>query len=298
MEQQMQVTKRNGEQEDVSFDKILTRLRNLSTNIQPILNISYAPLVMKVVDQFHDGISTNMIDELVAEQCASMSTTKLDYGDLAARIVVSNHQKSTSNSFSDTMTLLFNFIDHNEKKSPLISTDLYTTVCKNETRLNDAIDYSRDFLIDYFGFKTLERAYLMRVGEKVVERPQHMWMRVSLGIHGNDVEKAIETYNLMSQKYFTHATPTLFNAGTPRPQLSSCYLLAMESDSIEGIYNTLKDCAQISKWAGGIGLHIHNIRARGTHIRGTNGSSNGLTPMLQVFNSTARYVDQGGGKRK
>ena len=157
MEQQMQVTKRNGEQEDVSFDKILTRLRNLSTNIQPILNISYAPLVMKVVDQFHDGISTNMIDELVAEQCASMSTTKLDYGDLAARIVVSNHQKSTSNSFSDTMTLLFNFIDHNEKKSPLISTDLYTTVCKNETRLNDAIDYSRDFLIDYFGFKTLER---------------------------------------------------------------------------------------------------------------------------------------------
>ena len=297
MEQQMQVTKRNGEQEDVSFDKILTRLRNLSTNIQPILNISYAPLVMKVVDQFHDGISTNMIDELVAEQCASMSTTKLDYGDLAARIVVSNHQKSTSNSFSDTMTLLFNFIDHNEKKSPLISTDLYTTVCKNETRLNDAIDYSRDFLIDYFGFKTLERAYLMRVGEKVVERPQHMWMRVSLGIHGNDVEKAIETYNLMSQKYFTHATPTLFNAGTPRPQLSSCYLLAMESDSIEGIYNTLKDCAQISKWAGGIGLHIHNIRARGTHIRGTNGSSNGLTPMLQVFNSTARYVDQGGGKR-
>lgn len=297
MEQQMQVTKRNGEQEDVSFDKILTRLRNLSTNIQPILNISYAPLVMKVVDQFHDGISTNMIDELVAEQCASMSTTKLDYGVLAARIVVSNHQKSTSNSFSATMTLLFNFIDHNEKKSPLISTDLYTNVCKNETRLNEAIDYSRDFLIDYFGFKTLERAYLMRVGDKVVERPQHMWMRVSLGIHGNDVEKAIETYNLMSQKYFTHATPTLFNAGTPRPQLSSCYLLAMESDSIEGIYNTLKDCAQISKWAGGIGLHIHNIRARGTHIRGTNGSSNGLTPLLQVFNSTARYVDQGGGKR-
>ena len=222
MEQQMQVTKRNGQQEDVSFDKILTRLRNLSTNIQPILNISYAPLVMKVVDQFHDGISTNMIDELVAEQCASMSTTKVDYGDLAARIVVSNHQKSTSNSFSATMTLLFNFIDHNEKKSPLISTDLYNTVCKNETRLNAAIDYNRDFLIDYFGFKTLERAYLMRVGDKVVERPQHMWMRVSLGIHGNDIEKAIETYNLMSHKYFTHATPTLFNAGTPRPQLSSC----------------------------------------------------------------------------
>ena len=297
MEQQMQVTKRNGEKADVSFDKILTRLRILSTNIHPTLNITYAPLVMKVVDQFHDGITTNMIDELVAEQCASMSTTKVDYGDLAARIVVSNHQKSTSNNFSSTMTLLFNFVDHNKQNSPLISTDLYHTVCRNEIRLNAAIDYSRDFLIDYFGFKTLERAYLMKMGDKIVERPQHMWMRVSLGIHGNDIDKAIETYNLMSQKYFTHATPTLFNAGTPRPQLSSCYLLAMESDSINGIYNTLKECAQISKWAGGIGLHIHNIRARGTHIRGTNGASNGLTPMLQVFNATARYVDQGGGKR-
>ena len=297
MDQQMQVTKRNGEREDVSFDKILARLRNLSTNIEPRLNITYAPLVMKVVDQFHDGITTNMIDELVAEQCASMSTTKVDYGDLAARIVVSNHQKSTSDSFSTTMALLFNFVDHNEKQSPLISEDLYHTVCRNENRLNAAIDYNRDFLIDYFGFKTLERAYLMKVGDKIVERPQHMWMRVSLGIHGDDIGKAIETYNLMSQKYFTHATPTLFNAGTPRPQLSSCYLLAMESDSIDGIYNTLKECAQISKWAGGIGLHIHNIRARGTHIRGTNGSSNGLTPMLQVFNATARYVDQGGGKR-
>lgn len=297
MEQQMQVTKRNGEREDVSFDKILTRLRNLSTNIEPRLNITYAPLVMKVVDQFHDGITTNMIDELVAEQCASLSTTKVDYGDLAARIVVSNHQKSTSNSFSSTMAVLFNFVDHNKQKSPLIGSDLYNIVCKNENRLNAAIDYNRDFLIDYFGFKTLERAYLMQVGDKIVERPQHMWMRVSLGIHENDIDKAIETYNLMSQKYFTHATPTLFNAGTPRPQLSSCYLLAMETDSIDGIYNTLKECAQISKWAGGIGLHIHNVRARGTHIRGTNGSSNGLTPMLQVFNATARYVDQGGGKR-
>ena len=297
MEQQMQVTKRNGDKEDVSFDKILSRLRNLSTNIEPKLKITYAPLVMKVVDQFHDGITTNMIDELVAEQCASMSTTKVDYGDLAARIVVSNHQKSTSDSFSSTMAILYNFIDHNKQESPLISSDLYHTVCRNESRLNAAIDYNRDFLIDYFGFKTLERAYLMQVGDKIVERPQHMWMRVSLGIHGSDIDKAIETYDLMSRKYFTHATPTLFNAGTPRPQLSSCYLLAMESDSIDGIYNTLKECAQISKWAGGIGLHIHNVRARGTHIRGTNGSSNGLTPMLQVFNATARYVDQGGGKR-
>lgn len=297
MEQQMQVTKRNGEKEDVSFDKILTRLRNLSRNIEPMLNITYAPLVMKVVDQFYDGITTNMIDELVAEQCASMSTTKADYGDLAARIVVSNHQKSTSSSFSETMTMLFNFADHNKQASPLISSELYNTVCRYGVRLNATIDYDRDFLIDYFGFKTLERAYMMKVGDKIVERPQHMWMRVSLGIHEDDIDAAIETYNLMSQKYFTHATPTLFNAGTPQPQLSSCYLLAMESDSIDGIYNTLKECAQISKWAGGIGLHIHNIRGCGTHIRGTNGSSNGLTPMLQVFNATARYVDQGGGKR-
>lgn len=297
MEQQMQVTKRNGENEDVSFDKILTRLRKLSTNIEPRLNITYAPLVMKVVDQFYHGITTNMIDELVAEQCASMSTTKADYGHLAARIVASNHQKSTSSSFSDTMTMLFNFLDHNKQASPLISSELYHTVCKHGVRLNAAIDYDRDFLIDYFGFKTLERAYMMRVGDKIVERPQHLWMRVSLGIHEDDIDAAIETYNLMSQKYFTHATPTLFNAGTPQPQLSSCYLLAMESDSIDGIYNTLKECAQISKWAGGIGLHIHNIRGCGTHIRGTNGSSNGLTPMLQVFNATARYVDQGGGKR-
>lgn len=297
MEQQMQVTKRDGQTEDVSFDKILTRLKNLSTNIEPKLNISYAQLVMKVVEQFHDGISTNTIDELVAEQCASMSTTKLDYGDLASRIVVSNHQKSTSSRFSEVMGMLYGFVDHNGVESPLISKELHLTVSKNAERLDAAIDYDRDFLIDYFGFKTLERAYMMRLGDKIVERPQHMWMRVSLGIHGDDIDAAIETYDLMSQKYFTHATPTLFNAGTPRPQLSSCYLLAMESDSIDGIYNTLKECAQISKWAGGIGLHIHNVRGRGTHIRGTNGSSNGLTPMLQVFNATARYVDQGGGKR-
>ena len=298
MEQQMQVTKRDGKKEDVSFDKILTRLRNLSINIEPKLNITYAQLVMKVVDQFHDNISTNTIDELVAEQCASLSTTKTDYGDLAARIVVSNHQKSTHDSFSKTMDILYNFVDHNGMASPLISHELYEFTVRNADKLDKAIDYNRDFLIDYFGFKTLERAYLMKVNNKIVERPQHMWMRVSLGIHLDDIDAAIQTYHLMSQKYFTHATPTLFNAGTPRPQLSSCYLIAMESDSIDGIYNTLKECAQISKWAGGIGLHIHNIRGRGTHIRGTNGSSNGLTPMLQVFNSTARYVDQGGGKRK
>jgi ribonucleotide reductase alpha subunit len=297
MEQQMQVTKRDGDKEDVSFDKILTRLRNLSTNINPKLNITYAPLVMKVIDQFHDGITTNMIDELVAEQCASMSTTKIDYGDLAARIVVSNHQKSTSSSFSDTMSMLYNFTDHNGASSPIISDDLYNIVLRNAEKLDAIIDYDRDFLIDYFGFKTLERAYLIKVNDKIVERPQHLWLRVSLGIHLDDVDAAIQTYHLMSQKYFTHATPTLFNSGTPRPQLSSCYLIAMESDSIDGIYNTLKECAQISKWAGGIGLHIHNVRGRGTHIRGTNGSSNGLTPMLQVFNATARYVDQGGGKR-
>ena len=298
MTEQMTVTKRNGEKEDVSFDKILTRVKNLCQNIKPILsNIKYAQLVIKIVDQLYDGISTTLIDELCAEQCASGTTAHLEYGDLASRIIISNHQKNTNNSFYETMKQLHDFIDHNGVHSPLISVDLMKTIESHKDIISETINYERDFLIDYFGFKTLERAYLMKINNIPIERPQHMWMRVSLGIHGNDIDKAIETYNYMSQKYFTHATPTLFNAGTPRPQLSSCYLIAMEDDSIDGIYNTLKECAQISKWAGGIGLHIHNIRSTGTHIRGTNGLSNGLTPMLQVFNSTARYVDQGGGKR-
>ena len=298
MTEQMTVTKRNGEKEDVSFDKILTRVKNLCQNIKPILsNIKYAQLVIKIVDQLYDGISTTLIDELCAEQCASGTTAHLEYGDLASRIIISNHQKNTNNSFYETMKQLHDFIDHSGVQSPLISVDLMKTIESHKDIISETINYERDFLIDYFGFKTLERAYLMKINNIPIERPQHMWMRVSLGIHGNDIDKAIETYNYMSQKYFTHATPTLFNAGTPRPQLSSCYLIAMEDDSIDGIYNTLKECAQISKWAGGIGLHIHNIRSTGTHIRGTNGLSNGLTPMLQVFNSTARYVDQGGGKR-
>ena len=299
-DQDMRVLKRNGKYEDVAFDKILKRVRTLG-NETPQLSLQYAPLVMKVIDQLHDGITTMQIDELTAQQCASMVTVHPDYSTLAARIVVSNHQKNTCGSFIETAKKLRSFTDVHGHTSPLISEELYRTVIRYGAEIESAIDYSRDYLIDYFGFKTLERAYLMRCGDAMVERPQDMWMRVSLSIHmrGKDVDlkAAFETYNLMSQKYFIHATPTLFNAGTPRPQLSSCYLVAMESDSIDGIYETLRDCALISKWAGGIGVHIHNVRAMGSHIRGTNGTSNGLVPMLRVFNDTARYVDQGGNKR-
>lgn len=294
--EQLHVTKRNGSMEDLSFDKILSRIKTLSM-IEPLLKIKYAQLVMKIVDQLVDGIKTSTIDELVAEQCASMCTIHRDYGELAARIVVSNHHKNTSNSFLNVIKELHGFVDHNGIISPLVSDELFDVVNKYSNEIESEIDYERDYLIDYFGFKTLERAYMMKLNNKIVERPQHMWMRVALGIHSHDIKRAFETYRLMSQKYFIHATPTLFNAGTPRPQLSSCYLIAMEDDSIDGIFNTLKECAQISKWAGGIGIHIHNVRAAGSHIRGTNGISNGLTPMLQVFNATARYVDQGGGKR-
>lgn len=289
-EDEMYVTKRNGEQEVVSFDKILTRIKRLGQEAN--IKINYTTLVMKVIDQLYSGISTTKIDELSAEQCASMSSIHPDYNTLAGRITVSNHHKNTQTSFLNIITELYNYKDKHDKHSPLVTKDLYDTVVANEDVIESTIDYERDYLIEYFGFKTLERAYLMRVNNVIVERPQHMWMRVSLGIHGNDIERACETYHLMSQKKFTHATPTLFNAGTPHPQLSSCYLIAMENDSIAGIYNTLKDCALISKWAGGIGLHIHNVRASGSHIRGTNGSSNGIVPMLKVFNNTAKYVDQ------
>jgi len=291
----MRVTKRNGEFEEIAFDKILNRIKKLGqeANIQ----INYSQLTMKVIDQLYDTISTTKIDELAAEQCASMSTMNPDYGTLAGRIVISNHQKNTHPSFSETMKMLYNFTDVHNQHSPLVADKLIEVI--NIYNIDELIDYDRDYLIDYFGFKTLERAYLFKINGKVVERPQHMWMRVAIGIHmhtnDNSIQKLYqikETYNLMSQKYFTHATPTLFNAGTPRPQLSSCYLLAMEEDSISGIYNTLKDCALISKFAGGIGLHIHNIRAKGSHIQGTNGTSNGIVPMLRVFNNTARYVDQ------
>ena len=292
---EMYVSKRDGSQDEVSFDKILTRIKRLGQEAN--IKINYTTLVMKVIDQLYSGISTTKIDELSAEQCASMSSIHPDYNILAGRITVSNHHKNTKNQFSEVISQLYQYQDKHDKHSPLITKEIYDIVIANKEELENMIDYQRDYLIEYFGFKTLERAYLMRVDKEIVERPQHMWLRVSLGIHGSDMARVRETYDLMSNKCFTHATPTLFNAATPHPQLSSCYLLGMEKDSIEGIYNTLKDCALISKWAGGIGLHIHNIRASGSHIRGTNGASNGIVPMLKVFNNTAKYVDQGGGKR-
>ena len=301
---EMRVKKRDGQLASVAFDKILNRIRKLGQEAG--IQINYQSLAMKVIDQLYDTISTTKIDELAAEQCAALSTNHPDYGTLASRIVISNHQKNTNVSFSNTMKKLYDFTNEKGIHKPLISVKTWNFINKYSNELNMMIDYNRDYLIDYFGFKTLERAYLFRINNVVVERPQHMWMRVAVGIHGsmkdddNDEEclKLIkESYDLMSQKYFTHATPTLFNAGTPRPQLSSCYLIAMEEDSIDGIYNTLKDCAHISKWAGGIGLHIHNVRAKGSFIQGTNGTSNGIVPMLRVFNNTARYVDQGGNKR-
>lgn len=295
LQNEMRVTKRNGELETIEFDKILKRIKIAGEEVN--LKINYTALVMKVIDQLFDTISTIKIDELSAEQCASMSSVHPDYNILAGRIIVSNHQKNTSESFSKVMIQMYEYLDKHNKSSPLVSEELYRIVLEHRDELDNLCDYSRDFLIDYFGFKTLERAYLMKINGKSVERPQHMWLRVAVGIHGDNMEKVKKTYNLMSQKYFTHATPTLFNAGTPRPQLSSCFLISMESDSVEGIYNTLKDCARISKWAGGIGLHIHNVRASGSHIRGTNGSSNGIVPMLRVFNNTAKYIDQGGGRR-
>ena len=302
---EMYVTKRSGKTEIVSFDKILKRIKTIGQEtydipvppLQHSLKINYTSLAMKVIDQLYNNISTAKIDELSAEQCASMASIHPDYSTLAGRLIIANHGKNTSSMFVDTLSKLYMNNDKHGKHSPLITDDMMITARTYEDELNQMCHYTRDYLIDYFGFKTLERAYLMKVDGVIVERPQHMWLRVAMGIHGDDMEKIRETYELMSQKYFTHATPTLFNAGTPHPQLSSCYLIAMEDDSIEGIYNTLKDCALISKWAGGIGLHIHNVRASGSDIRGTNGSSNGIVPMLRVFNHTAKYVDQGGGKR-
>ena len=296
---EMRVQKRNGSLEEVSFDKILNRIKKLGHEAN--IHINYSSLVMKVIDQLYDSIPTSKIDELAAEQCASLSTLHPDYGALAARIVISNHHKNTDPRFSDIITTLYNFKDVHNQHFPLVSSALYEFVSLHTQEIDSIIVDDRDYLIDYFGFKTLERAYLFKYNGQIIERPQHMWMRVAIGIHGTNQDNALqlvkETYDLMSQKFFTHATPTLFNAGTPRPQMSSCYLIAMEDDSIEGIYSTLKDCAHISKWAGGIGLHIHNIRAKSSHIQGTNGTSNGIVPMLRVFNNTARYVDQGGNKR-
>jgi len=290
---EMHVIKRNGKKEVISFDKILKRIKSLGKHFN-LQHIIFAQLAMKVIDQLYDNIQTTKIDELTAEQCASMSSVHPDYTKLASAIVVSNLHKNTSSCYYETIKKLYDYRDSNNNSFRLIHDDIMAIVEANKAIINSLIDYERDYFFDFFGFKTLERAYLMRCNKIIVERPQHMLMRVALTIHGSNMEKVKETYDYMSQKYFIHATPTLFNAGTPRPQLSSCYLLSMEDDSIEGIFNTLKECAQISKWSGGIGLHVHNIRSSGAYIRGTNGTSNGLIPMLGVFNKTARYVDQGG----
>tara|TARA_B110001450_G_scaffold166218_1_gene154946 strand:- start:760 stop:3336 length:2577 start_codon:yes stop_codon:yes gene_type:complete len=289
----MHVLKRNGKKEIISFDKILKRGKAIAKEFG-LGNIIHAQLAMKVIDQLYDNIQTTKIDELMAEQCASMTSTHPDYTKMASAITISNLQKNTTSSFYETIKKLYDFKDVNNDAYKLIHEDIMKICEDYKETLDSMIDYQRDFLFDYFGFKTLERAYLMKINNIIVERPQHMWLRVSLTIHGINMEKVKETYDYMSQKYFIHATPTLFNAGTPRPQLSSCYLIGMEDDSIDGIFNTVKECAQISKWSGGIGLHIHNIRSSGSQIRGTNGVSNGLIPMLGVFNKTARYVDQGG----
>ena len=286
----MRVIKRNDEMEDVSFDKVLNRLKNLSNG----LTIDVSEIAQKVCTRIYDGVKTYELDELAAYLCSSMSIEHPDYSILASRIIVSNHHKNTSPSFSETVHILYKNVDNHDSHTPLVSEELYNIVISNKEKLNTYIDYQRDYLFDYFGFKTLERAYLLRLNKKIIERPQHMWMRVAIGIHGNDIKEVLQTYDLMSKKYFTHATPTLFNAGTNRPQLSSCFLCSINDDSVTGIFDSLKEVALISKYAGGIGLHIHQIRANGSHIRGTNGTSNGIIPMLRVFNNTARYIDQAG----
>jgi ribonucleotide reductase alpha subunit len=288
--QSMRVVKRNGDYEDVSFDKVLNRLKNLSND----LKIDVSEIAQKVCTRIYDGVKATELDELAAQLCSSLAIENPEYSVLASRIIISNHHKNTSPSFSETIQTLYDNKDIHNNPSPLVSEEVYQVVCKNKEKLNTYIDYQRDYLFDYFGFKTLERAYLLRVNKKVIERPQHLWMRVAIGIHGADIREVLQTYDLMSKKYFTHATPTLFNAGTNRPQLSSCFLCSMTEDSVAGIFDTLKDLALISKYAGGIGIHIHQIRAKGSHIRGTNGTSNGIIPMLRVFNNTARYIDQAG----
>ncbi len=294
----MLVLKRDGRRETVKFDKITARIDKLCYGLDMDYIDSIA-VSKKVIDGLYDGVTTSELDKLAAETAAAMTTNHPDYAKLAARISVSNLHKETSKSFSSTMKRMYTYVDaKTEEHAPLISKETFRIIKENAALLDSAIIYDRDFNYDYFGFKTLERAYLMKCAGKIVERPQHMLMRVAVGIHGEDMTAAIETYNLMSDKWFTHATPTLFNAGTPKPQLSSCFLLQMQDDSIEGIYDTLKQCAQISQSAGGIGLSIHKVRASGSYIKGTNGVSNGIVPMLRNFDMTARYVDQGGGKRK
>lgn len=293
----MFVLKRNGKTESVKFDKVTARIEKLSYSLSPLVNV--LDVAKKTIEGIYEGVPTTELDNLAAETAASLTTTHPDYAILASRIAVSNLHKNTIKSFSETMRLLYNYTDETTgKRLPLISDEVMQIIETNAELLDSTLIYDRDFAFDYFGFKTLEKSYLLRINGKVVERPQHMYMRVSLGIHKDDVESAIHTYHLMSERWFTHATPTLFNAGTPKPQMSSCFLLTMKDDSIEGIYDTLKQTAKISQSAGGIGLAIHDIRATGSYIGGTNGTSNGIIPMLRVFNDTARYVDQGGGKRK
>ena len=294
----MLVIKRDQRKESVKFDKITARIEKLSYG----LNTKYVKTIeiaKKVIDGIYDGVSTQELDELAAETAATLTTKHPDYAVLAARISISNLHKTTSKSFSSTMKRLYTYINPKTgQNASLLSKEIYGIINKNAAILDSSIIYDRDFSYDYFGFKTLEKSYLLKLNGIVVERPQHMLMRVAIGIHKENIDAAIETYNLLSEKWFTHATPTLFNAGTPKPQLSSCFLLTMKDDSIEGIYDTLKQCAKISQSAGGVGLSIHNVRASGSYINGTNGISNGIIPMLRNFDMTARYVDQGGGKRK
>jgi ribonucleoside-diphosphate reductase alpha subunit len=294
----MYVVKRDGRRESVKFDKITARIEKLCYGLDSryvdVINVS-----KKVIDGLFDGVSTVELDRLTAETAAAMTTIHPDFAKLAARIAISNLHKETSQSFSNTMKRLYTYVDpKTNENAPMLSKEVYGVIKNNAAKLDEAIVYDRDFDYEYFGFKTLEKSYLLKINGRIAERPQHMLMRVAVGIHGSDVDAAIETYHLLSEKWFTHATPTLFNAGTPKPQMSSCFLLTMKDDSIDGIYDTLKQCALISQSAGGIGLSIHNIRAKGSYIKGTNGVSNGLVPMLRNFDMTARYVDQGGGKRK
>lgn len=293
----MHVIKRDGRKEPIMFDKITARVRKLCYGLNPM--VDPVRVAMSVIEGLYDGVTTSELDNLAAEISASMTTTHPDYTQLAARISVSNLHKNTKKSFSETMHDLYTYVNpRTNKAAPLLSDEVHEIIQKNADFLDSSIIYNRDFGYDYFGFKTLERSYLLKLNGRIVERPQHMLMRVAVGIHLDDLDAVVETYELMSKKYFTHATPTLFNSGTPKPQMSSCFLLTMKDDSIDGIYDTLKQTAKISQSAGGIGLSIHNIRATGSYIAGTNGTSNGIVPMLRVFNDTARYVDQGGGKRK
>ena len=294
----MYVIKRDGKKESVKFDKITARIQKLCYGLDPH-HVSSLNVAQRVIEGVYDGVTTSELDNLAAEVAATMTVKHPDYALLASRIAISNLHKNTKKSFSETMKDLYTYIDPKTgKQAPLLADDVWAVIEKNAELLDSTIIYDRDFGYDFFGFKTLEKSYLLKLNGKVVERPQHMLMRVSVGIHKEDIESAMETYNLMSERWFTHATPTLFNSGTPKPQLSSCFLLTMKGDSIDGIYDTLKQTALISQSAGGIGLSIHNVRATGSYIRGTNGTSNGIVPMLRVFNDTARYVDQGGGKRK